>query len=272
MLKRLTLLLAVLALLCPCCLAEEEEDEFFFSVPVPEETVQQEEAQEAHKKERLSRETLMSFFTDSAFVGDSVTERVRTYVKDQRKEEEPGLLSNAKFLVKQSYMLFMASKNYVSQKSANLTYNGREMSLCNIMGAMKPKRVFILLGINDYIGEKIDKGMEYVTRTVELIHKYSPDTEIYFQSLTPVTRNFCKRKDFRTMWDEYNEALKKLSETVDFTYIEIAAGLKDEEGYLPDEWSTDREYHVNNKGIPIWIDELLDFAQQQYEQGLWTPE
>ena len=74
------------------------------------------------------------------------------------------------------------------------------------------------------------------------------------------------------MWDEYNEALKKLSETVDFTYIEIAAGLKDEEGYLPDEWSTDREYHVNNKGIPIWIDELLDFAQQQYEQGLWTPE
>ena len=154
----------------------------------------------------------------------------------------------------------------------NLTYNGREMSLCMIMGAMKPKRVFILLGINDYIGEKIDKGMEYVTRTVELIHKYAPGTEVYFQSLTPVTRNFCQKKDYRTLWDEYNAALKKLSETVDFTYVEIAERLKDEEGYLPDDWSTDREYHVNNKGIPVWIDELLDFAQLRYEQGLWTPD
>lgn len=287
MLKRLILLLTVLALLCPCCLAEDEEDELFFSVPGGEAAVQEEpaespadaeeteaavtEAPAAPVKERLPRETLMTFFTDTAFVGDSVSERVRTYVKDQRKEE-PGLLSNAKFLVKQSYMLFMASKNFVSQKSANLTYNGREMSLCNIMGAMKPKRVFILLGINDYIGEKIDKGMEYVTRTVELIHKYAPDTEVYFQSLTPVTRNFCKKKDYRKLWDDYNAALKKLSETVDFTYIEIAERLKDEEGYLPDDWSTDREYHVNNKGIPIWIDELLDFAQLRYEQGLWTPE
>ena len=278
MLKRLILLLTVLALLCSCCLAEEEEDDFFFSADGSETAAQEEAAEdpaavlaEAPVKERLPRETLMTFFTDSVFVGDSVSERVRTYVKDQRKVE-PGLLSNAKFLVKQSYMLFMASKNYVSEKSANLTYNGREMSLCTIMGAMKPKRVFILLGINDYIGEKIDKGMEYVTRTVELIHKYAPGTEIYFQSLTPVTRNFCKKKDYRTLWDEYNAALKKLSETVDFTYVEIAERLKDEEGYLPDEWSTDREYHVNNKGIPIWIDELLDFAQQRYEQGFWTPE
>ena len=282
MLKRLILLLTVLDLFCPCCLAEEEEDELFFPFSGNEPAAQEQGADvpaqtpapavpEAPAKERLPRETLMTFFTDSVFVGDSVSERVRTYVKDQRKVE-PDLLSNAKFLVKQSYMLFMASKNYVSQKSANLTYNGREMSLCMIMGAMRPRRVFILLGINDYIGEKIDKGMEYVTRTVELIHKYAPGTEVYFQSLTPVTRNFCQKRDYRKLWDEYNAALKKLSETVDFTYVEIADRLKDEEGYLPDDWSTDREYHVNNKGIPIWIDELLDFAQLRYEQGLWTPD
>ena len=214
MLKRLILLLTVLALFCPSCLAEEEEDELFFPFSGNEPAAQEqgaesvpEESAAAPAKERLPRETLMTFFTDSVFVGDSVSERVRTYVKDQRKEE-PDLLSNAKFLVKQSYMLFMASKNYVSQKSANLTYNGREMSLCMIMGAMKPKRVFILLGINDYIGEKIDKGMEYVTRTVELIHKYAPGTEVYFQSLTPVTRNFCQKKDYRKLWDDYNAALK----------------------------------------------------------------
>ena len=267
MLKRLLILLTALALLCGGCLAEDEEEDIILEGEWAAAIAQEEEA----ASERLPRETLMTFFTNSVFVGDSVSQRFRTYTKDMRVSD-PAFLSDAKFLTVQSYMLFMASKNYVSQKSANLTYRGRDMSLCQIMGQMKPARVFILLGINDYIGEKIDKGMEYVTRTVELIHKYSPDTKIYFQSLTPVTRNFCRRKDFRTMWDEYNVALKNLSETTDFTYIEIAERLKDEEGYLPDDWSTDREYHVNNKGIAIWVEELLDFAQSQYEQGLWTPE
>ena len=261
--KRLTALLLCLTLLCAVPLRagatqeEEEEETLAFSIPAA--------------IERLPDETLMGFFTDSVFVGDSISQRFRTYTKD-RRVEEPGFLSNAKFLVTQSYLLFVASKNYVSKVSSNLTYQGQEMSLCMIMGKMKPKRVFILLGVNDYIGEKLDKAEEYVTRTVSLIHKYSPDTQIYFQSLTPVTRTFCKRKDYRTMWDQYNVLLKGLSETNDFTYIEIAQGLKDDEGYLPEALAMDKEYHLNNAGVEIWVSELLDFAQSQYEQGLWAPE
>ena len=74
------------------------------------------------------------------------------------------------------------------------------------------------------------------------------------------------------MWDQYNVLLKGLSETNDFTYIEIAQGLKDDEGYLPEALAMDKEYHLNNAGVEIWVSELLDFAQSQYEQGLWAPE
>ena len=279
MMKRLAVLLTALLLMCTGCLAEYDEEEAY--APGLEETFAGADAEgevpdvtvsgTVAVREPLTRDQLMDFFTDSVFVGDSVSQRFRTYVKDNRKDE-PNLLSNAKFLTVQSYTLFTASKNYVSTKHANLTYGGKEMSLCRIMGQMKPRRLFILLGINDFIGEKIDKGIEYVTRLVSLVKKYSPDTIIYFQSLTPVTRNFCRKKDYRTLWDNYNAALRDLSETVDFTYVEIAERLKDDEGYLPDDWSTDREYHVNSKGIPVWIDELLDFAQEQYDLGLWEPE
>ena len=267
--KLLCFLTALFLFLAPVCLAQEEEEEetlFFLSPSAPETEAAQESSVPA-----LSDEVLMRFFEDSVFVGDSVSQRFRTYTKD-RRVEEPAFLSNAKFITVQSYLLFTASKNFVSSKSSNLTYQGQEMSLCMIMGKMKPKRVFILLGVNDYIGEKIDKGMEYVERTVDLIHKYAPDTKIYFQSLTPVTRTFCQKYDYRFMWDQYNQALKRLSETVDFTYVDIAEKLKDENGYLPGELSTDGEYHLNNRGVEIWVEQLLDFVRSQYEQGLWSPE
>ena len=53
--------------------------------------------------------------------------------------------------------------------------------------------------------------------------------------------------------------------------MDLAAGLKDEDGFLPASLSSDGQYHLNKDGNDILARELLDFAQAEYEAGRWIP-
>lgn len=220
--------------------------------------------------ETLTQEQLISFYEDSVFVGDSITRQFHTYM-NEKKKTEPGFLFPVKYLTAQSYMLYTASRKNPTTRGTVLTYKGSEMPLCRILEKMKPRMAFILLGVNDYAGEQIEKHIGYCERIVELTAEFAPETKIVFFSLTPVTRSFCRKKDYRTMWDEYNKALEEKCAEMGAGFVDIATPLKDEEGYLPGEYSSDGQYHMNDKGLQIWFDCLMDYAQEQYDQGLWAP-
>ena len=54
-------------------------------------------------------------------------------------------------------------------------------------------------------------------------------------------------------------------------FIDIATNLKGEDGLMKKGISHDGEYHLNEQGNAIWAQALLDFAQAQYDLGLWVP-
>lgn len=221
--------------------------------------------------ERLTDAQLVSFYKNAVFVGDSITAQLLVYVREQQQKDSL-FFEGVKFLTAQSYSLYTASRRNLLSSAPNLKYRGQEMPLCAILQQMKPTKALILLGVNDYIGEQIEKGIGYDERIIDLAAEFCPDTEIIFQSLTPVTPAFCRKKDYRTLWDEYNQAMKDMCEQRGAGYIDIAARLKDEDGYLNKDYSSDGKYHLNPAGLKLWIDALLDYAQTQYELGLWTPE
>ena len=220
--------------------------------------------------EKLSRKQLMSYYNGALMVGDSITRQMQFYVKQQQQKDKnffPGLT----FLAADSYSLYAGSRRNAMSNGAVLTYRGQKTSLFYALSQMQPTRVIILLGVNDYIGKEIDKGLSYDRRIVTLAKEASPATQVIFESLTPVTRHFCRNRDYRTLWDKYNKKLKALCKELNVGYMDIATGLKDKEGYLPDELSRDGEYHLSTKGLEIWVQAMLDYAQAQYDQGLWKP-
>lgn len=228
------------------------------------------EEQTENTTQRLSNEELYPFFDNCIFVGDSITRQLRVYVLEQQKKD-PAFMKGTRFFTAQSYMLYIASRKYLQSDAVNLTLNGDESTMTNIIRQLKPRYVFILLGVNDYIGETIDKGIGYVERIIELAKEASPETVIVFQSLTPVTRAFCRKKDYRTMWDKYNVAMKAACEKNGAVYLEIAEVLKDEEGYLKESYSSDGKYHLGDDGLKLWVECLLDFAQSEADAGRWEP-
>ena len=221
--------------------------------------------------EELTEKQLLTYYDGCAIVGDSITRQLRVYVLEKQKTD-PDYMKNARFFVAQSYFLYTASRKNLRKDDNNLIYQGRPTPLCEIIRQMRPRRVLILLGVNDYIGEEIDKGIGYCERIIDLAAEASPETEIIFESLTPVTPAFCRKKDYRTMWDRYNEALKEMCERRGAGYIDIATPLKDEEGYLRADYSSDGKYHLKGVGLQLWLDVLADYARQQYEAGNWSPE
>ena len=225
----------------------------------------------AEDRVELTDAQLLSYYRNSVFVGDSITAQLLVYVREQQ-QKDPSFFEGVKFLTAQSYSLYAASRKYPLDSAVNLKYRGREMSLCAILKDMKPARVIILLGVNDYIGEKIQKGIGFDERILDLTAEYSPGTQVIFESLTPVTPAFCRKKNYQALWDQYNVALEQMCEERGAGYIDIASGLKDEKGYLNAAYTNDGKYHLNDAGLKIWIDALIDYARTQYELGLWAPE
>ena len=145
-------------------------------------------------------------------------------------------------------------------------------SLAEILGYVKPEKVFILAGLMDVINVHIDRADRYVDRIMALAREYDPGVQVYFFSMTPVTKKADDRRDMRESIDDYNVWLAQKCAEAGAVYVEIAASLKGEDGLLPGELSHDGLYHLNDAGNARWVRALLDFAQAQYDAGAWTPE
>ena len=227
----------------------------------------------AETKERLDDSTLLSFYDDSVFFGDSRMEAFKRYV-DGIQEKDPNFLKKTKIVAAGSISLYAASKNAPSGDYL-FYYAGRQLSMYGIAQKLQPKKIFIMLGLNDPIAAKPDKGITYVeTILTRMKEEFVPDAVVYFFSETPVTENFAvekERPEYQDQLDVYNAMLKETCENHGARYVELAESLKGEDNFLKLEYSNDKVCHLNDDGIAVWIQVLKDYAQEQYELGLWDP-
>ena len=233
-------------------------------------------AENTESKERLDDKVLLSFYDDSAFFGDSRMENFRRYV-DDIKQKDPSFLGKTKIICTGSISLQAASKN-APLGNYQFSYAGRKLSMYGVAQKLAQKgpldKVFILVGLNDPIAAKPDKGIGYVGDIITRMKKFLPDTVVYFFSETPVTENFATEKarpEYQDQLDVYNARLREYCESNGAHYIEIAEALKGEDNLLKLEYSNDKVCHLNEEGIAVWIESMKDYAQQQYELGLWDP-
>lgn len=221
--------------------------------------------------QRLSDQELSSYYGDAVVVGDSLPRMLRNYISNLQGDD-PTLFEGMRFFTYYSYRLRSAARETINADEINLVYKGQDYVLCKLMAQLKPGKLFILAGLNDKIGEKPEKGMEYVEEIMRLMAQYAPDTKVYFFSITPVTARANKeRPNLQEKWDAYNRLLEEKCAQVGAIYVEIAEPLKNEKGLLPASLSHDGLYHLNDEGNKIWVEMLLDFAQSRYDAGSWKP-
>ncbi|MGI6161062.1 MAG: GDSL-type esterase/lipase family protein [Christensenellales bacterium] len=196
------------------------------------------------------------YFDDAVFIGDSVSLKLRNYVT-QRRAADAGYLGNAEFLVSGS----LGSGNAlweIKDDSVHPAYNGEKMLLEDGVSKSGAKKLYIMLGVNDIVVYGIGGSVENMGKLLDNIKQKSPGIEIFVQSVLPVTRNGQKDKLNNAALSEYNEGLIELCSQNGYEYLDVASVIKDAEGYLPDEYSSDDFVHLTDEACELWIDYLRD--------------
>jgi lysophospholipase L1-like esterase len=123
----------------------------------------------------------------------------------------------------------------------------------------EPKKLFILIGIND-IGKDIpDSVIAYnYFKIVKQVHVKSPGTKIFVQSILPLNTlhaGFPQHYNKAEHIPIVNAMLKANAVAMDYTYITLTPLLADKNGRLKDEY-TYEGLHLKPEAYVIWVDYL----------------
>jgi len=119
----------------------------------------------------------------------------------------------------------------------------------------EPLKIFLMIGINDLAEGKIAEEVVYnIKQIVRIIHKRSPDTEIFLQSLLPVNKDFDFFPNHVNKTGHIirvNRALKNFSDANDISYINLYPLFATKDNQLNPKHTNDG-LHLKGSGYLIW--------------------
>lgn len=181
------------------------------------------------------------YFDDAAFVGDSITEGIKLY----------EVMTNATVVAARGINLDnVFTDDQIRTAQGNTT----------VMGALEaaaPKKIYIMFGANGVGWFTEQHFTDVYTEFVQAVKEQHPDSQIYLQSILPVTQEFDdSREDISNdKINRYNELVVEIAEQQEVHYLDVASAFKDEHGCLPEDSNGDG-MHFGNKYYQKWFDYL----------------
>lgn len=187
------------------------------------------------------------FFADAAFFGNSLVDGLRRH----------GGMSHGHFFAATSASVVNVD---ITQNCA--LKSGAKATLLAALTEEQYARIYILLGINE-IGFNKDYFIELYGAMLDKIMEREPDADIYIMSLSPITQERSGYQDVFNMERVaiYNEALYALAQEKQCCYLDLCQALAGEDGYLPQEDSTDG-IHLKPEKYLDWVDYLKTHVKQ----------
>jgi lysophospholipase L1-like esterase len=128
----------------------------------------------------------------------------------------------------------------------------------------QPKKIFILIGIND-VSRNIPDSIiaNNYRRIVQQIQANSPRTKIYFQTLMPVNNEFTQfknhyNKDEHILW--LNDQIKKIGKEYHIEVIDLYPHFLNTENKLDKKFTLDG-LHPNAEGYKVWASLLKKYLK-----------
>lgn len=117
----------------------------------------------------------------------------------------------------------------------------------------KPKQIFLMIGINDFVNEKksIKEVLDKYKIILEELKTKIPQTEVFIQSVLPVNNNLTIFFQDNQKVIKFNSKLQELAKELGYQYIDIFSNLVDSENQLDASYTTDG-LHLNGKAYLIW--------------------
>ncbi len=188
-----------------------------------------------------------AYFTDAAFVGDSLTQGIQLYeIMDTNVVANRGI-----------------NLSSVMDPEKIPTANGPS-SVFKELERIQPKKIYILLGANDISWRDETNFKNAYGNLVDEVKKQHPDALLYLQSMLPVTEEYSNKDNgiSNEKLTHYNELILQIAEEKGAYYLDVASCLRDESGALPSDVSPDG-MHLNAPTYRKWFDYLKTHVVQE---------
>lgn len=212
-------------------------------------TEPQQAASEATEPEQPVEKDPLALFENAAFIGDSVTLKLRNY------NMSTNAMGDVLFLCQGSYSAAHAVNNTML-----LSYRGEDMTPQDALKESGVEKVFILLGMNDIALHGIDKTIENWGALIGNIRSTCPDITIYIQSGTPIYKDGEVGSLTNENMDAYNVKLQQFAKENDCYYLDIATQYKNASNGLATAYCSDEFVHFTDLACKMWIEKLLELA------------
>lgn len=136
--------------------------------------------------------------------------------------------------------------------------DGKKVTIPQACGYYLPKRAVITLGTNSVSWRKPQNFIQLYSTLIDTILSYSPDTEIIVQSIPPVSEAYELKgsKITNKLINSFNEHLADMCRQKNLPFLNTAEALKNDRGYLADQYQSGDGLHHNRSAYKIWIDYL----------------
>ena len=184
------------------------------------------------------------WFDDAIFIGDSLTEGLSAY----------NLLDGDKVVASTGINpQSILTKDCIEQPDGSI------VTVLHAIASKHPAKIYVMLGSNGvaFIGK--DKLVELYGEFVDNLKSAHPDSDIYLQSILPVTHAKETEDDryANSKIDEYNAAIMQMAGEKKVYYVNVAEAIKDENGCLPADVGADG-MHFGPSTYNLWLDYLRE--------------
>ena len=131
--------------------------------------------------------------------------------------------------------------------------------------AGKPKKIFLLIGINDISHNLTPERIASDYRDlVRRIRRETPATKLYIQSIFPINNDFGRYRNLKgkeQTLKELNSRLSRIASEEGAEFVDLTPALADPKtGKLTREYTNDG-LHLTGKGYRVWTDAIRDLVK-----------
>lgn len=115
--------------------------------------------------------------------------------------------------------------SFTDKKIVNLGYSGDTLSgmieRVSMVKAVSPQKIFLLGGINGLTNMNVEQCVKTYAKLLDKLHNELPESEIYVQSLLPLSKEKEKSICLNENIVKFNEKIELLANDRGFTFIDL---------------------------------------------------
>lgn len=185
------------------------------------------------------------------FLGDSSTALLKS------ESLLTGTYSGKQVWVPESNTLPLSTLSTTKYKSP---VTGNNVPASEIVEVNKPKYLVIFPSSDNANMLTEDQVKTAYSTLLAGIKEKSPDTKMICSSLTPIASNYAYEDLTNEIINKVNGWIAAAAEAAGAKYLDAAAGLVGDDGFLPEAYQNGDGVHLSADGIKAWLDYLKTHA------------